>query len=266
MLGFPIHSSPLTRPDMVKVISAAIKVVLRRDMSLNRRLYAWLLGTDMSANPLLTAPADQKPLQRQDSHSTVSSETETMDYFNLYSKDFVTQAVRRSIEETAEMESSIIDGKPTNLRPFKILISLLDKPEVGSVIIEDVLVEIFRCMYRECMALGSEDHREGTDVTHHRMAASSRNGKRRDARQRLQEKVLNSEVIKTANLLFGTFETYFIWDFLARLFERSCCNAAQVRKGKMGMGEPCVTELCILIDFLMDKVSLVSGHVPDGQQ
>lgn len=33
-----------TRPDMVRILSAALHVVLRRDMSLNRRLYAWLLG------------------------------------------------------------------------------------------------------------------------------------------------------------------------------------------------------------------------------
>ena len=37
---------------MVKIANATIKVVLRRDMSLNRRLYAWLLGTDASGNPL----------------------------------------------------------------------------------------------------------------------------------------------------------------------------------------------------------------------
>lgn len=33
-----------TRPDMIRILSAALHVVLRRDMSLNRRLYAWLLG------------------------------------------------------------------------------------------------------------------------------------------------------------------------------------------------------------------------------
>lgn len=35
-----------TRPDMIRILSAALHVVLRRDMSLNRRLYAWLLGTE----------------------------------------------------------------------------------------------------------------------------------------------------------------------------------------------------------------------------
>ena len=52
LVAFPMHNSQVTRPDMVKLSTAAIKVVLRRDMSLNRRLYAWLLGTDSTGNPL----------------------------------------------------------------------------------------------------------------------------------------------------------------------------------------------------------------------
>lgn len=38
------YSFQATRPDMIRILSAALHVVLRRDMSLNRRLYAWLLG------------------------------------------------------------------------------------------------------------------------------------------------------------------------------------------------------------------------------
>ena len=36
LIGFPMHNSQLTRPDMVKLSTAAIMAVLRRDMSLNR--------------------------------------------------------------------------------------------------------------------------------------------------------------------------------------------------------------------------------------
>ena len=52
LVGFPMHNSQLTRSDMTKVTTAAIKVVLRRDMSLNRRLFAWLLGTDSNGGAL----------------------------------------------------------------------------------------------------------------------------------------------------------------------------------------------------------------------
>lgn len=37
--------------DITKVVSAASLTLLRRDMSLNRRLYAWLLGANHSNTP-----------------------------------------------------------------------------------------------------------------------------------------------------------------------------------------------------------------------
>lgn len=37
---------PLLRSDLVQILSAATQTLLRRDMSLNRRLYAWLLGPE----------------------------------------------------------------------------------------------------------------------------------------------------------------------------------------------------------------------------
>lgn len=45
-------SGQATRPDMIRILSAALHVVLRRDMSLNRRLYAWLLGEKYSQDSL----------------------------------------------------------------------------------------------------------------------------------------------------------------------------------------------------------------------
>lgn len=36
LLGFPIHSNQLVASDMVQVVTSALTVVLRRDMSLNR--------------------------------------------------------------------------------------------------------------------------------------------------------------------------------------------------------------------------------------
>jgi hypothetical protein len=136
LIGFPLHNSQLTRPDMIKVITATIKVVLRRDMSLNRRLYGWVLGTDANGQPLqFPQPAELGSLypsaanparhQRQDSISTINSETE-LGYFNVYSRENLILGIKGCILESAEGDS-VAEGKPINLRPFRILISLLDK-------------------------------------------------------------------------------------------------------------------------------------------
>jgi hypothetical protein len=36
LVGFPMHNSQLVRMDMVRLVTAALVTILRRDMSLNR--------------------------------------------------------------------------------------------------------------------------------------------------------------------------------------------------------------------------------------
>lgn len=215
-------------------------------MSLNRRLYAWLLGLDHTGQPLAVPN-----LESQHRRDSMSSELE-LGYFNAYGKDLLVHAVKNCIRE-GSVYTGASDGKPTNLRPFRILISLLDKPEIGSSILEDVLIEIFRCMYRECMQKLGDKPEHG--ITRHR-------AKKDTAKMSKEEKAISSEIVKTANLLFGVFEPYFIWDFLGRVFEKVCmlksCDLRELPAGH-DVGDLTVTELCHLVDFLLDKLTLVSN-------
>lgn len=45
---------------MIRILSAALHVVLRRDMSLNRRLYAWLLGVNTHKHITVTHIYDMR--------------------------------------------------------------------------------------------------------------------------------------------------------------------------------------------------------------
>lgn len=36
LLGFPMHNSHLTTDDMIRLVTASLSTILRRDMSLNR--------------------------------------------------------------------------------------------------------------------------------------------------------------------------------------------------------------------------------------
>ena len=71
-----------------------------------------------------------------------------------------------------------------------------------------------------------------------------------------EEKLLSTEIIKTANLLFGAFEPYFIWDFLSRTFEAACAYCLSERN--KDSDTITVSELSKLVEFLLDKVSIVS--------
>ncbi|CAD5112610.1 DgyrCDS1823 [Dimorphilus gyrociliatus] len=132
LLSFPIHSSHLIKDDMRKLAKSAIIVVLRRDMSLNRRLYAWLLGTDGNGVPI------NWKTERTDSLSTAEL---THEYFEVNSKKMLSDALKELARNAKDV---------TGLYPFKITISLLDKAEIGASIIEDVLLDLIRLIKRLC--------------------------------------------------------------------------------------------------------------------
>ncbi|XP_036411868.1 protein dopey-1 isoform X2 [Colossoma macropomum] len=225
---FPFHMSQATRPDMIRILSAALHVVLRRDMSLNRRLYAWLLGFDN--NGVKTGPRNTR-LSNPEEHAT--------HYFNTYSKDMLVQAMVGILQGKArggEEESALMH----DLKPFRILISLLDKPELGPAILEDVLIEVFRTLHTQCRA--ELDLQNQNPFSKDQTQLSSK----------LRENKKTAELIKTANLLFNSFEPYYMWDYIARCFEEGC-------RRTQSSSEPSVlslVEFCQLVDFLLDIVSL----------
>uniref|UniRef100_A0A8D0DVU4 DOP1 leucine zipper like protein A n=1 Tax=Salvator merianae TaxID=96440 RepID=A0A8D0DVU4_SALMN len=232
---FPFHMSQATRPDMIRILSAALHVVLRRDMSLNRRLYAWLLGFDN--NGATIGPRSTRHSNPEE-HATY--------YFNTFSKEMLVQAMVGILQINVHGEESTL---MQDLKPFRILISLLDKPELGPAILEDVLIEVFRTLYTQCKA-ELDLQTESTFSKDHTQLSS-----------KLRENKKTAELIKTANLLFNSFEPYYMWDYIARWFEECCRRTLHARLQTVpGSGsEPSELSLinfCLLGDFLLDIVSL----------
>lgn len=235
---FPFHMSQATHPDMIRILSAALHVVLRRDMSLNRRLYAWLLGFEN--NGVRTGPRSTRQSNPEEHASQ---------YFNSFSKDMLVQAMVGILQGKArggEEESVLMH----DLKPFRILISLLDKPELGPAILEDVLIEVFRTLHTQC--------RTELDL----QSQSSFSKDQTHLSSKLRENKKTAEVIKTANLLFNSFEPYYMWDYIARWFEECCRSTlnssthAPRHAGSFYPAELSLVEFCQLVDFLLDIVSL----------
>ncbi|KAM6085455.1 protein DOP1A isoform 4-T5 [Theristicus caerulescens] len=243
---FPFHMSQATRPDMIRILSAALHVVLRRDMSLNRRLYAWLLGFDN--NGALIGPRSTRHSNPEE-HATY--------YFNTFSKEMLVQAMVGILQVNGHGEESTL---MQDLKPFRILISLLDKPELGPAILEDVLIEVFRTLYTQCKAELELQAEPSFNKDHTQLSSKLRENKK------------TAELIKTANLLFNSFEPYYMWDYIARWFEECCRRTlhARLQTGPGGGSEPSelpLTNFCLLVDFLLDIVSLTyieiqTEHLP----
>lgn len=87
-------------------------------------MFAWLLGSEVNTS-ILKKKADP-----------VATETSAA-YFELYSKGMLIEAIKLMLK-------TICDETPQELKPYRILVSLLDKADIGPVILDDILYEIFR--------------------------------------------------------------------------------------------------------------------------
>ncbi|KAG6817586.1 hypothetical protein H0H87_006963 [Tephrocybe sp. NHM501043] len=114
--------------DRVILMRAATGVVLRRDLSLNRRLYTWLLGTDEKSD-----------------HQIEFLKTHALDL----------------VHSTLKNEMFSPSGEYSESRPFKIFISLLDKWEIGAALSQVLVYDAFKAIKRLV-----DEHSEGSeDIT-----------------------------------------------------------------------------------------------------
>uniref|UniRef100_A0A1A9UIY9 Uncharacterized protein n=1 Tax=Glossina austeni TaxID=7395 RepID=A0A1A9UIY9_GLOAU len=228
LLGFPMHTKLLTEADLVKLVTNGLNTILRRDMSLNRRLYSWILGSEVTKNSPTYETLPSLPSTDAENNSTEEVIIES--YFGKYSQSIVIRALINTLKFSLE-------SSPVDLKPYRIMVSLLDKAEIGSSVLDFVLCDIIRTM-------------------------SLTSG--------------NVEVIKSANLLFATFDPAYIWSFMTSMFEKSCkktidlepnigkqkkssaysANVDQKYECAVGSGDPSLTEICYLTEFLLETISL----------
>jgi hypothetical protein len=94
-----MHNKQLTSIDMMKIITVTLHILLKRDMSLNRRIYAWFLGTEQ-------IPTDNTNQQQQTNeiHSSTTSLAITNDpfdsssYFIQYAQGNLIQSLLHALE------------------------------------------------------------------------------------------------------------------------------------------------------------------------
>ncbi|XP_024919895.1 protein dopey-2 isoform X3 [Cynoglossus semilaevis] len=224
----------LSVDDLIDVVSAATLTLLRRDMSLNRRLYAWLLGTDIKGE--MVAP-----------HPTLSTSVEEhmSYYFSTYTRDYLIQALINILKQKD------MDNKPENvsgyLRPFRIIISLLDKPEIGPAVLSSVLLEVVRAFYRYCRGMVGEDVITSSGLSGNLLAS------------KIKENKNASEIIKTVNMLVSSMNSEYLWEYMTRRFCTSLSDNDDPPippQQDRSHPAPSVPEMSSLIIFLLDVLPL----------
>ncbi|KYB28372.1 protein dopey-1 homolog isoform X2 [Tribolium castaneum] len=239
MVCFPMHNKQLLYADMVRLVTAALSTILRRDMSLNRRLYSWLVEGDTNTSN----QAETENTSLTEPHSSIA-----YDLLN----DAIRIILRKSSTEV-----------PLDIKPYRLLTSLFDKPQIGPVILDSILYDVFRTLYLSCLQQQKQKNSTVRCVSFNGDLTSLKN---------TDETVLNKqfvtkkcqELVKNANLLFNTLQNYYIWSYIEKLYANAVENIKNYKTrdrcqvNEIGAGPPHILEICILTEFLLEVIPIES--------
>lgn len=101
----------VSKPDLELLITSAAGVVLRRDMSLNRRLWAWYLGPE-------------------------GQERRANDYFGKHGLYALIGGLEKMLDQPIGVSSA------ERAKPYRICLSLMDRWEVGSLVVPKLFLPV----------------------------------------------------------------------------------------------------------------------------
>ncbi|KAG7902668.1 hypothetical protein KL935_001576 [Ogataea polymorpha] len=129
-LHSPILQVLVSNADKQLLVLRATGTVLRKDMSLNRRLWNWLLGPS-NTEQVRAAGKTERP---------VTAETRSQ-YFRSYGLEHLTQAIAALLEGSTSSQPRYQQC----IEACKIAVALMDKWEIGQYIVPKILIPIIRC-------------------------------------------------------------------------------------------------------------------------
>ncbi|KAF2838537.1 hypothetical protein M501DRAFT_1031628 [Patellaria atrata CBS 101060] len=171
----PVLQVRISDEDMDLLITSAVGVVTRRDMSLNRRLWAWFLGPE---------PASGAEEDSQATSPAVSSKIGTGDPSSYHLSYFTRYGFRPLTRCIKAMISRHNINSLERARPFRICLSLMDRWEVGGLIVPQIFVSAMESVF---------------------------------AYSKTATKEQLSDVLKSANIFFDGVESGLIWGKLCEL-------------------------------------------------
>ncbi|ROV91290.1 hypothetical protein VSDG_07753 [Cytospora chrysosperma] len=132
----PLHSKVIqmrVKPyDLELLLKDAAGVVTRREMSLNRRLWTWLLGPEPPAGDAESGL--ESPSSPSASHNGIFA-TRTS-YFEEYGLEPLTNALLSLIKDAPGTSAA------ETARPYRICLSLMDRWEIGGLVVPEVFLPI----------------------------------------------------------------------------------------------------------------------------
>ncbi|KAG7848702.1 hypothetical protein KL941_001520 [Ogataea angusta] len=129
-LHSPVLQVLVSSADKQLLVLRATATVLRKDMSLNRRLWNWLLGPSNTEQARGGGKAEQP----------ATAETRSQ-YFRSYGLEYLTQAIFALLDGSSSSQPKY----QQRIEACKIAVAIMDKWEIGQYIVPKILIPIIRC-------------------------------------------------------------------------------------------------------------------------
>ncbi|KAG5436940.1 hypothetical protein PCANB_001350 [Pneumocystis canis] len=115
-LSLIVSQENISLLDIELLVMSAIRVILRKEISLNRRVWSWLMGSDL--------------------HQDLCEGS----YFRNYGMKYVISSIKNYLD--INKNDSLKLGEI-----FEILLFLMDKPNIGNIVIPDIFLLAIRTIY-----------------------------------------------------------------------------------------------------------------------
>ncbi|KAF2641198.1 hypothetical protein P280DRAFT_548946 [Massarina eburnea CBS 473.64] len=143
-LDSPVLQVRIGQQDLERLAAAAAGVVSRKDMSLNRRLWAWFLGPE---------PTESFTTPTQDRHQATDPSTFHAAYFSHHGLQALTRSVLKMINRSSKLPAE-------RARPFRVCLSLMDRSEVGGLVVPEVFLPALQSVHSYSEHATKEDLEE----------------------------------------------------------------------------------------------------------
>lgn len=145
-LNSQVFQEKVGTEDLDRLVAAAMLVLLRRDMSLNRRLWSWFLGPEPKDQPESRSPSPN--IQRKTSVSGHSDSQ--LRYFSTYGKASLQRCVLKMLHSISKVPSH-------RARPFRICLSLMDRWEIGGLLVSQIFLPAMRSLHEYSLTAPPND-------------------------------------------------------------------------------------------------------------
>ena len=173
--------------DLERLVAAATSVVTRREMSLNRRLWTWFLGPESMGDMQNSASNSPTSLGSNEIVTSLRNLKETqVTHFQRYGLHSLIQSIQRMIDDSNVTSSE-------KARPFRICLSLMDRWEIGGLVVPRIFLPVMESVWR------------------YQKISPSRES--------------FVEVLRSANVFFDGVESGLIWGEITKLLLNSLDNS-----------------------------------------